>query len=127
MFSKCVRRPKLATVQIEDISSVRDDVERHFQEFSSKGFRTLGIAYKDVGPESTIGSDQETGMTFLGFLVLFDPPKADIAETIGLLKRLGVSLKIITGDNRLVAANLSQQIGLPKRHDPDRSRTQGDE
>ncbi|MFA6217968.1 MAG: magnesium-translocating P-type ATPase [Candidatus Omnitrophota bacterium] len=98
---------------IEDISSVRDDVERRFQEFSSKGFRTLGIAYKDAGPELTIGTDQETGMTFLGFLVLFDPPKADIAETIGLLKRLGVSLKIITGDNRLVAANLSQQIGLP--------------
>ena len=97
---------------IVDISSVRDDVERHFQEFSSKGFRTLGIAYKDVGSELTISADQETGMTFLGFLVLFDPPKADIVETIGLLKRLGVSLKIITGDNRLVTANLSQQIGL---------------
>ncbi|MGO8881471.1 MAG: magnesium-translocating P-type ATPase [Desulfomonilaceae bacterium] len=97
---------------IVDISSVRDDVERHFQEFSSNGFRTLGIAYKDVESELTIGTDQETGMTFLGFLVLFDPPKADIVETIGLLKRLGVSLKIITGDNRLVAANLSRQIGL---------------
>ena len=50
-------------------------------------------------------------MTFLGFLVLFDPLKSDIVETIGLLKRLGVSLKIITGDNRLVACNLSQQVG----------------
>ncbi len=101
-----------ATGQIVDIASVRDDVERHFEEFSSKGFRTLGIAYRDVGSESTISMNHETGMTFLGFLVLFDPPKADIVETIGLLKRLGVSLKIITGDNRLVAANLSQQIGL---------------
>ena len=65
-----------------------------------------------MGSESTISMNHETGMTFLGFLVLFDPPKADIVETIGLLKRLGVSLKVITGDNRLVAANLSQQIGL---------------
>lgn len=101
-----------ATGQIVDILSVRVDVERHFEEFSSKGFRTLGIAYRDLGPESSISMNHETGMTFLGFLVLFDPPKADIVETIGLLKRLGVSLKLITGDNRLVAANLSQQIGL---------------
>jgi Mg2+-importing ATPase len=98
--------------QIVDIASVRDDIERHFEEFSSKGFRTLGIAYRDMGSESTTNMNHETGMTFLGFLVLFDPPKADIVETIGLLKRLGVSLKVITGDNRLVAANLSQQIGL---------------
>ncbi len=101
-----------ATAQIVDIPSVRDDIERHFEEFSSKGFRTLGIAYREVGSESKISVNHETGMTFLGFLVLFDPPKADIVETIGLLKRLGVSLKIITGDNRLVAANVSQQIGL---------------
>ena len=51
-------------------------------------------------------------MTFLGFLVLFDPPKPDIVQTIGRLRDLGVSLKIITGDNHLVAANVSQQIGL---------------
>ena len=53
-------------------------------------------------------------MTFVGFLVLFDPPKANMIETIGSLKNLGVSLKIITGDNHLVAANVSQQMGLAK-------------
>ena len=101
-----------STGQIVDIASVSDDIERHFHEFSSNGFRTLGIAYRSVGSESAISMNHETGMTFLGFLVLFDPPKADILETIGLLKRLGVSLKIITGDNRLVATSVGQQIGL---------------
>jgi Mg2+-importing ATPase len=52
------------------------------------------------------------GMTFLGFLVLFDPPKPSIIDIIGQLKHLGVSLKVITGDNQLVAANVSQQMGL---------------
>ena len=113
-----------STGQIVDIASVRDDIERHFHDFSSSGFRTLGIAYRDVGSESTINMNHETGMTFLGFLVLFDPPKADIVKTIELLKRLGVSLKVITGDNRLVAANLSQQIGLTNYPDLDRSGTQ---
>jgi Mg2+-importing ATPase len=51
-------------------------------------------------------------MTFLGFLVLFDPPKPNIIDIVGQLKHLGVSLKVITGDNQLVAANVSQQMGL---------------
>ena len=51
-------------------------------------------------------------MTFLGFIVLFDPVKPGIIETIAELHSLGISLKVITGDNRLVAAHLTQQIGL---------------
>jgi P-type Mg2+ transporter len=101
-----------ANGQIVAIASVQEKIQQHFKEFSGQGCRTLGIAYRDLGSESSITPDHETSMTFLGFLVLFDPPKSDIVETIGLLKRLGVSLKIITGDNRFVAANLGQQIGL---------------
>ena len=54
----------------------------------------------------------EAEMTFLGFLVFFDPPKEGIAETIRNLNDLGVALKVITGDNRLVAASISKQVGL---------------
>jgi Mg2+-importing ATPase len=99
---------------ILDIAAVRERVQRHFEEFSNKGFRTLGVAYKNTGTVSRIGKDDEAGMTFLGFLVLSDPPKPGIIETIANLKSLGVSLKVITGDNRLVAANISQQMGLSK-------------
>ncbi|MGD1046386.1 MAG: magnesium-translocating P-type ATPase [Bacteroidota bacterium] len=97
---------------IVDINTVRDRIEQHFEEFSRKGFRTMGIAYKNMGSESCISKDHETGMTFSGFLVLFDPPKPNIIETIISLKQLGVALKIITGDNHLVASNVSQQMGL---------------
>lgn len=95
-----------------DINVVRGRIQQHFEEFSSKGFRTLGVAYKNMGSKSLISKDDEAGMTFLGFLVLFDPAKPNIIETINRLKDLGVSLKIITGDNHLVAANVSQQMGL---------------
>jgi len=44
--------------------------------------------------------------------VFFDPPKEGVGETIKQLKQLGVSLKIITGDNQLVAAHVSQQVGI---------------
>jgi len=95
-----------------DIAVVRDRIQQHFEEFSSKGFRTLGVAYKNMGSASLMSKVDEAGMTFLGFLVLFDPPKPNIIETIASLKNLGVALKIITGDNHLVAANVSQQMGL---------------
>ncbi len=51
-------------------------------------------------------------MIFLGFVVLADPPKAGIGATIQQLAQLGVALKVITGDNRAVAAHLGQQVGL---------------
>lgn len=95
-----------------DLEEVRAQIQQHFEEFSSKGFRTLGIAYRDVGPEAVLTRDRETAMTFLGFLVLFDPPKSSIAETLSHFQRLGVTLKIITGDNSLVTATVSQQVGI---------------
>jgi P-type Mg2+ transporter len=97
---------------VVDIASVRDQIQRHLEEFSGNGLRTLGVAYKNMGSAALMGKADEAGMTFLGFLVLYDPPKADIVETIASLKELGVSLKIITGDNRLVAASVSRQMGL---------------
>jgi len=95
-----------------EIASVKERIQKHLEEYSAQGFRTLGVAYRDVGVAPRITKHDETGMTFLGFLVFADPPKPGIAETIGDLKRLGVSLKIITGDNRLVAAHVSGQVGL---------------
>jgi len=98
--------------KLVDLATVRDRIQQHLEEFSNKGCRTLGVAYKNLGAASRMSKVDEAGMTFLGFLVLFDPPKANIIETIGSLKNLGVALKIITGDNHLVAANVSQQMGL---------------
>ena len=95
-----------------DIAARRSRIQQHFEAFSHQGYRTLGVAYKPMGAESRISKDHEVGLTFLGFLVLFDPPKPNILETIVRLKHLGVSLKVITGDNHLVAAHVSQQMGL---------------
>ena len=43
---------------------------------------------------------------------MFDPPKKDVGETINKLKHLGVQLKLITGDNALVAGSIARQIGI---------------
>jgi Mg2+-importing ATPase len=103
---------EIAEGRIVDVVTVEEQVQQRFEEFSRKGFRTLGVAYKDVVSGTVITKEHETDMIFLGFLILFDPPKPGIIETIRELKHLGVSLKIITGDNRLLAANVSQQVEL---------------
>ncbi|HET7284146.1 MAG TPA: hypothetical protein VFI70_05620, partial [Nitrososphaeraceae archaeon] len=59
----------------------------------------------------SITKNDETNMTFLGFLVFFDPIKPDVIESISNLEKLGVFLKVISGDNRHVAAHVGQQIG----------------
>ena len=89
---------------IVEIAAVRDRIQRHFEAFSHQGCRTLGVAYKSMGSASRLSKDHEAGMTFAGFLVLVDPPKPNILETIVRLQHLGVALKVITGDDRLVAA-----------------------
>ena len=50
---------------------------------SRQGLRVLGVAYRDLGSAAAIAKDDEADMTFLGFLVFFDPPKAGIGDTIG--------------------------------------------
>jgi len=103
---------EVADRELVDLESVRAQLQARFLELGTQGFRTLGIAYRDLQGEAPVSRSDETGMTFLGFLVLADPPKSGIAETIAQFKGLGISLKIITGDNRVVAASIGRQLNL---------------
>ena len=97
--------------EVVEISVVGDQIQDRFLELSSQGFRVLGLAKKTVQADVLVARD-EKDMTFLGFLVFFDPLREGIVETVHDLSRLGISLKIITGDNRMAAASLSKQVGL---------------
>src|SRR5208337_4222587 len=96
------------TVQIAD---VKDKIQQHFEKLGNEGFRLLGIAYRIVD-SAIISKEEEVQMTFLGFLLLYDPPKSDIKGVLEDLQSLGISLKIITGDNRFVATAVSQIVGI---------------
>ena len=87
-------------------------LQARFAAWSAQGMRVLGIARKTVVKQEKYERSDEAGMTFAGFLLFFDPPKADVNQTIAALAKLGVSLRIITGDNRLVAEHIAQTVGL---------------
>jgi P-type Mg2+ transporter len=91
----------------------RAEIDRRYAEWSRQGTRVLGVAVKDVPRQEayTVKAD-ETDMTFLGFLLFCDPPKTDVRDTLAALARLGVEVKIITGDNRLVAEQVAGTVGL---------------
>jgi len=90
------------------------EIDRRYAEWSAQGYRVLGVAVKDVPPKADYSIEaDECDMTFAGFLLFCDPPKADAHEMISALARSGVQFKIITGDNRLVARHVAEAVGLP--------------
>jgi Mg2+-importing ATPase len=110
-----------STVELPDgrmlpLSGQEETIRAQHAAFSARGLRTLGLACKPLVGRSTIRMEDETGLIFIGFLVFADPPKEGIADTIKELQHLGITLKIITGDNLLVARDLAHKIGLGDAH-----------
>lgn len=100
---------------ISDIHQLYNDIQKHFVEFSNEGYRVLGIAYCNGNEISSLTPEHEKQMTFLGFLLFWDPIKKDIFTTIDDLKKLGVDLKIITGDNKLIALHVAKLLGISEK------------
>jgi Mg2+-importing ATPase len=83
-----------------------------YRELSEEGFRTLAVAYRvlpDLRP--VYGASDEEGMVFLGFVAFIDPPKESARESMEILSRVGVELKILTGDNELVTRKTCDLLG----------------
>lgn len=86
-----------------------------YETWSAQGYRLLGVAACPVDPQkNSFTKEDEANLTFMGFLLFFDPPKEGVIETINALEKLGVKLKVITGDNKLVASHTGQVVGLGK-------------
>jgi Mg2+-importing ATPase len=96
-----------------EIADQRLKLQQQAEDLGSKGFRALGVAYREV-KQDAFSKEDETAMTFLGYLTLFDPPKAGIADTLKELEELGITPKMITGDSKAVAMSIIQQVGLPE-------------
>ncbi len=90
----------------------QEAIDQQYADWSAKGYRVLGVAAKEVPIQDTYSKADESDLRFTGFLLFFDPPKPGVVETIADLTRLGVTLKIITGDNQLVARHTAETIGL---------------
>jgi Mg2+-importing ATPase len=91
---------------------VTDATRAVLEQLFSGGDRVIAVASRPAPGVSALGPAEEQGLAFEGFLTFADPVKADAGESLKKLERLGIEVKIITGDNGVVALNVCGQIGL---------------
>jgi Mg2+-importing ATPase len=104
----CVRLPDGAPLD----AAARSRLEERYRTWSARGVRVLGVATRRFGAPAGFERADEADLEFAGFLTFLDRPKQGVAEAIESLGALGVSIKVITGDSRLVAEHVVSSVGL---------------
>ncbi len=98
--------PQVIIEMCDDSEFDKEVVYQKVEEFAQNGFRTLGVAYK---------KPDEPKFNFVGLIPLFDPPREDSKEAVEEAKRLGVEVKMVTGDNIAVARYIAKILGIGEK------------
>jgi Mg2+-importing ATPase len=90
---------------------MRVNLENIYNDLSRKGFRVLAVAYREVSNgKKSYSVNDESEMVLVGFAAFIDPPKDSAKDSLKLLEKAGVALKILTGDNELVTRYVCEQL-----------------
>jgi Mg2+-importing ATPase len=99
--------------EIKPIDSVKEAVKEKFFNLSELGYRILAVGSRQTEFKQSYSVEDEKNLTLLGFLIFTDPPKKDAHEAVDRLKQMGVEVKILTGDNELVAKTVCDDLKVP--------------
>lgn len=103
--------------KVELTEQLRWHVTRIAEDNNRQGLRVLAVATRTMGtPRDTYAVADEDQLTLVGFLAFLDPPKADAARALQGLADKGIAVKVVTGDNELVAARVCADVGLTVGH-----------
>jgi len=80
------------------------EVDSHVNDFAGKGYRALGVAM----------SNSEDRWNYVGLIPLYDPPREDSALTIKQAQKMGVNVKMVTGDHKAIAQQIAGEVGMGK-------------
>ncbi len=95
------------------IDLIKNDLLEEYEDLSTDGYRVLGIAYREFPQtKTTFSVADESDLILLGYIAFLDPPKGSAASAIALLKEVGVSTKILTGDNALVTRKICKDVDI---------------
>jgi Mg2+-importing ATPase len=97
---------------LERCASVPDDAHRVLVAQFNAGHRVVAIATRLSPDHTTLTAEDEHDLTLAGFLVFLDQPKPSAAASIARLAGLGITVKIVTGDNPLVAETVCRTLGV---------------
>jgi Mg2+-importing ATPase len=88
------------------------DLVQQVNDLSEDGFRVLAIASKKMGWQTAYAKNDEDDLVLTGYLAFLDPPKDSAATAITALRQNGVTVKVLTGDNDLVARKVCTEVGI---------------
>jgi H+-transporting ATPase len=94
--------PQVILKMSTNAGEVKDGVEKAVNEFAAKGYRSLGVTR----------ADEENKWRMVGVLPLFDEPRPDAKATIASAHQMGVSVKMVTGDQIAIAKETARQLGM---------------
>lgn len=117
MITKGAFEPVLAICTRLPDGQLLDDAARaslssRFERWSREGTRVLAVATRELAEAPAYGRDDERELCFVGFLTFLDHPKPGVDQAIADLKQLGVAVKLISGDTKLVAQHVAARVGL---------------
>ncbi|MFC5719141.1 magnesium-translocating P-type ATPase [Streptomyces gamaensis] len=99
--------------RVELTDALRRRVTRTAEDLGRQGLRVLAVATRSLPAErQTYTVADEAELNLIGFLAFLDPPKQDAAEALRALADNGVAVKVVTGDNELVAARVCADVGI---------------
>ena len=82
------------------------------QAFSEQGLRVLAFAYKEAQADQQLTLDEEDHLIFIGLVSMIDPPREESKEAVAEAKRAGIRPVMITGDHKITATAIAEQIGI---------------
>ncbi len=110
---KCSTRVQVGSELIKLTKAHLTSHESMINDLSGEGFRLIALAYREVPQAKRVYKvTDETDLILLGFLAFLDPPKKTSKGVISLLAKNGVGIKVLTGDNQLVARKVCQEVGI---------------
>ena len=101
-----------ASGEARPLDAARAAIQARFESLSADGYRCLALAVRPLAPGEAVAPEAERAMTFVGLVPLLDPPKAGAAASLDALRGLGIAVKIVTGDNRHVAATVARAVRI---------------
>jgi len=93
-------------------SDLVSTIKNKIADYENDGYRVIALAEKHTDQTETSNND-ERNLIVLGFFLFLDPPKKTVRESLNILRRLGVSIKVISGDSPIITRKVCNEVGLP--------------
>jgi H+-transporting ATPase len=101
-FNVAKGAPQAILEIVKGDGALAERVNKGTEELAAHGYRTLGVAKTDAAGK----------WLYLGLLPLFDPPRDDSAATIAETEKLGLSIRMLTGDHAAIAREIAGKLHL---------------